>query len=209
MYKIYINNAPLVIAGAQDKLPEDLLDCILVKGTYLGKTKFFFQFIDYLEKNGEGHAVWLLCLDPVKAFGELAMLYELIEAGGGVVRNRKGEIAMIFRRGFWDLPKGKIDPGEHILQTAVREVREEIGLKHVSAGEHLLNTYHTYRTGKGKRVLKKSTWFLMDTVDEVLSPQFDEDIEKAEWVVPQHALDKLQPIFSNIRIVIEAYLKIT
>ena len=36
----------------------------------------------------------------------------IIEAAGGMVFNEKNELLMIFRRGFWDLPKGKIDPGE-------------------------------------------------------------------------------------------------
>ena len=38
---------------------------------------------------------------------------------------------MIFRRGKWDLPKGKLDKGEKIEDCAVREVEEETGLKNV------------------------------------------------------------------------------
>ncbi|NYI07429.1 NUDIX domain-containing protein [Allostreptomyces psammosilenae] len=33
-----------------------------------------------------------------------------------------------FARGMWDLPVGKSDPGEPIIETAVRELREETGL---------------------------------------------------------------------------------
>ena len=35
----------------------------------------------------------------------------------------------IFRRGKWDLPKGKSDIGETNKQTALREVIEETGIK--------------------------------------------------------------------------------
>ena len=40
----------------------------------------------------------------------------------------KKEILWIFRRGFWDLPKGKLDEGETIQTCAVREVEEETGI---------------------------------------------------------------------------------
>ena len=38
----------------------------------------------------------------------------IIIAGGGIVTNELGELLMIFRRGKWDLPKGKLDKGESI-----------------------------------------------------------------------------------------------
>ncbi len=42
---------------------------------------------------------------------------------------RMDEILMIFRRGKWDLPKGKLDKGESLEACALREVEEETGLK--------------------------------------------------------------------------------
>src|SRR5438046_1555734 len=50
--------------------------------------------------------------------------FVLVQTGGGLVINEKDEVLMIFRRGKWDLPKGKIDQGESIEQCAVREVKE-------------------------------------------------------------------------------------
>jgi 8-oxo-dGTP pyrophosphatase MutT (NUDIX family) len=46
-----------------------------------------------------------------------------IIAAGGLVLNEDKEILMIFRRGFWDLPKGKLDPDETIEHCALREVQ--------------------------------------------------------------------------------------
>ena len=37
--------------------------------------------------------------------------YKLVIAGGGVVFNKNKEILFIFRNGYWDLPKGKIEVG--------------------------------------------------------------------------------------------------
>ena len=33
-----------------------------------------------------------------------------------------------YRRGYWDLPKGKLEQGETNLQAAIRELKEETGL---------------------------------------------------------------------------------
>ena len=41
-------------------------------------------------------------------------------AGGGKVFNDKKEILFIYRNNKWDLPKGKIEKGESIEETAIR-----------------------------------------------------------------------------------------
>ena len=51
-----------------------------------------------------------------------------IIAAGGLVTNENNELLMIFRRGKWDLPKGKLDKGETIEECAIREVEEETGI---------------------------------------------------------------------------------
>src|SRR4249919_1544763 len=84
----------------------------------------------------------------------------IIKAGGGLVKNEKKEILFMFRRGKWDLPKGKLDPGESIEECAVREVVEETGLKKVELKHFLVTTYHTY-TENGKHILKESHWYNM------------------------------------------------
>ena len=59
-------------------------------------------------------------------FGEFRASMPLIEAGGGLVSDAGGRVLMIFRNGRWDLPKGKLEPGERIEECAVREVSEEV-----------------------------------------------------------------------------------
>src|SRR6476660_6289324 len=53
----------------------------------------------------------------------------LIKAAGGVVYTKDHEVLMIFRRGKWDLPKGKLDEGEDLETCALREVKEGTGLE--------------------------------------------------------------------------------
>lgn len=58
----------------------------------------------------------------------------LVEAAGGVLWRRVSgtediEVALVHRPGHgdWSLPKGKLEPGEHALLGALREIAEETG----------------------------------------------------------------------------------
>ncbi len=112
-----------------------------------------------------------------------------IQAAGGLVMNEKNEILIIFRRGKWDLPKGKLDKGEKLEKCALREVEEETGLKNVKLISPLTITYHTYHEGT-KFILKESHWYNMKVSGhQKLIPQTTEDIHEIKWV----AADKLSP----------------
>jgi 8-oxo-dGTP pyrophosphatase MutT (NUDIX family) len=128
----------------------------------------------------------------------------LVKAGGGLVRNAEGKYLFIFRRGVWDLPKGKLDPGETIEQCAVREVGEETGLLRVQLEAPLLVTYHTYDES-GKHILKESHWFRMHAPDTAgLKPQQEEQITELRWVDAAETGVLLQNTFPSIRDVIGA-----
>lgn len=114
---------------------------------------------------------------------------EHLQAGGGLVYTPQQTVLLIFRRGKWDLPKGKLDEGETLEACAVREVMEETGLRKATIEKPLTTTWHTYYQD-GKLILKESHWFLMTTpTEEALVPQQDEDIERCIWV-PLNELDQ-------------------
>src|SRR5271155_3074653 len=108
--------------------------------------------------------------------------FHLVKAAGGFLRNDEGRILMMLRRGKWDLPKGKLDPGETLEQCAVREVGEETGLHEVQLDGPLLVTYHTYDEN-GKHILKETHWYRMKASSaEPLVPQSEEQITELRWV---------------------------
>jgi len=133
----------------------------------------------------------------------------IITAAGGLVQNNEGSFLLIFRRGYWDLPKGKLDAGELIPECAVREVMEETGLQTITLGPFICTTTHTYfDTWLQKDVVKQTHWFSMKASalkPEQLIPQIEEDIEKIEWV-PVSKLDQyLTQTYPTIRSVFDAF----
>jgi 8-oxo-dGTP pyrophosphatase MutT (NUDIX family) len=141
--------------------------------------------------------------DPSYLFNEFCGQLEVQEAGGGLVFNAANDVLMIFRRGKWDLPKGKLDKGETIEACAVREVQEETGLKEIVLGDFLLNTYHVY-THLSELVLKKTTWYKMGTLENTLVAQAEEDITEARFVNIDDAATLLENSFENIKLVFRA-----
>ena len=130
-----------------------------------------------------------------------------IIAAGGLVTNPKGQILWIYRRGFWDLPKGKLDEGETIQTCALREVAEETGIKDIRLHELLKFTNHIYFDKYlNQEVVKRTYWFHMTIpTTQTGVPQITEDIEKIEWHSLATAKHCLAQTYPTIIEVIEAY----
>lgn len=123
-------------------------------------------------------------VDLWKAFKEP---YTRVKAAGGVVLDEQGRLLAIRRLGLWDLPKGKVDPGESLTEAALREVEEECGVRELVLGDHLQRTWHTYPRN-GRQYLKSTDWYLMRTTSsQELVPQQEEGIEEVRWFTPQQA----------------------
>ena len=138
------------------------------------------------------------------------MLKSII-AAGGVVVNPNHEILWIFRRGFWDLPKGKLDPNETIETCAIREVIEETGVQDLKLKGLLLSTKHQYHDPYLKEQVEKTTyWYTMttDTLQDGI-PQLDEDIEAIAWVKTTDLAPYLDTTYDTIKEVIAAYITST
>lgn len=141
--------------------------------------------------------------NPDKVFQLVASYYEHWEAAGGLVRNAGGDILLIFRRGHWDLPKGKLDPGETLEECALREIKEETGLVHIHIERPLTDTWHVYPLD-GKKILKQTHWYeVAFTGTELTVPQIEEDIVDIQWIKPGNLTHYLKYTYPNIRKVFE------
>ena len=130
----------------------------------------------------------------------LKQMAKPIAAAGGVVfkiDNDSVKVLLIFRNGFWDLPKGKLEKGESIAMCASREVAEETGSMLPIILADLGTTYHEY-TQKKTHYGKTTYWYAMVLPRfTTLKPQIEEGIEKIEWIESSDALKKVG--FDNLK----------
>ena len=109
-------------------------------------------------------------------------LIPTVIAAGGKITNSKSETLFIYRNDKWDLPKGKAEKNEQLPQTALREVKEETGIKEVSINKPLEITYHIFRRNNEYR-LKVTYWFdMFSDYEGIFFPQLDEGITDVKWV---------------------------
>lgn len=135
-------------------------------------------------------------------FEDFCKKYFPITAGGGLVQNDNGEYLLIYRHSLWDLPKGKIEPGETVSQCALREVEEETGLKGLILGNPICITHHTY-TLHGIPCIKHTNWYHMYySGNDSPVPQLEEDITDAVWAKPDELAEKIKETYPSIREVI-------
>lgn len=173
MYKLSVSQAIVLFTTPQEA--DSSYEAMLVESfSQLSITKLFqnLQFTKRLN---------IISDNIDQLFGQFCNSMPMIEAGGGVVSNPKGEILMIYRNGMWDLPKGKLEKGERIEECAVREVEEECGLSGVVGGEFISHTFHCYQLN-GDWVLKRTSWYKMSYSNPSSpTPQIEEGITRVEW----------------------------
>lgn len=104
-----------------------------------------------------------------------------VRAAGAVVTRKGGEVLLVHRPKYddWSFPKGKLDPGEHPVTAAVREVAEETGLD-VRLGPALSPQRYRMSTGRWKWV----DYWTARVVggDSVTGYVPNDEIDAVEWV---------------------------
>ncbi|MEJ6775748.1 MAG: NUDIX domain-containing protein [Crocinitomicaceae bacterium] len=198
MYKVFIDNKPLVIGNnsmfstkSQRIYAHELID--------------FPNDIEAELNNITIDNPLLICSQDLdRDFKRLFEGYDLIEAAGGIVESKEGFL-IIERNGFWDIPKGKMEKEETPEESALREIEEECGIYGHVIDQLLTITYHTYLF-KGRLVLKKTYWYKLNySGNDILTPQLDEGITKAQWFTKNRIPEIRLNTYGSIHEVLDAY----
>lgn len=183
MYKIYINQNVLVISQL-DNFSQEVLHNVANNSESAVLTISKEEIINITgQKN-------IICANPTAVFNQLKQQFTLINAAGGIVKNSQSEYLFIFRRGKWDLPKGKLDDGEDFETAAIREVQEECGITHIELGDLYHLSYHIYEENNDW-ILKQTNWYLMKSEEKNLIPQLSEGITQTAWL-PTSQFEKVR-----------------
>lgn len=191
LIKIYFNNKPLFIV---DKITPELEDYQHRNDTiYIDELDpHAVRTMIYEMEQPEYYSGLFLYKDVNAVINAFKKELTLVQAAGGFVHDQS-QVLLIYRRGKWDLPKGKLDEGEKLSDCALREVKEETGLSHLKMEDFLAITYHTYHE-KGKHILKESHWYrIKGNIKDKLSAQEEEDINECKWV----KFNQLEPYLEN------------
>ncbi len=134
----------------------------------------------FLKMNNINNLI-VLSNNPQRYFDDFLSKLKKIECGGTIASNQYNELLMIKKYNIWDLPKGKIDEQEDAKQTAIRELKEETGIKSHEVIRQLNYSLHIYPLGD-EWVLKKTYWFLLSAKKRKPIPQTKENISEAMWM---------------------------
>lgn len=201
MYKVFFNDRSVF-------LTDNFTSHFQVKYGLFYKfkeTKDLKELLELFSKLSRIDTLYLFHHDIDELREAFTKCFTPINAGGGLVRNQDGQFLLIFRKGKWDLPKGKLNKNESFEDGAVREVMEECGLPDIELKQALLSTYHTYPYKKGF-ALKKTTWFEMFYSGKAKPvPQTEEQISDVKWVSAEQLDKYLQQSFPAIRDVFTYY----
>ncbi|MEZ5245983.1 MAG: NUDIX hydrolase [Acidimicrobiales bacterium] len=102
-------------------------------------------------------------------------------AGGIVLRENDGELEVLVvhrpHRADWSFPKGKIDDGESLEQTAVREVEEETGYRC-----RRMDRLPIVRYVDGKDREKLVVYWTMEVESGAFTP--NDEVDTLGWFTP-------------------------
>lgn len=191
MYKFFIKDLVIEVHQSIGQTSEELAISSNVDPHRLAKN----IIADRLNED-----VFCSALDTVAWFSDFLSHFKTIRAGGGYVINDRSELLMIHRRGYWDLPKGKLERHETMPECAIREVMEECGVQHLRIQSEAFITYHLYAE-RGEWILKESHWYKMTCPFQPLHPQVEEQITEAVWAkLPVDEKMKMESFLSILEV---------
>ena len=195
MHKIYFEKRCLLICPPDEQVLTNP-NAVLVN---INEGSQVHDLINMFEVSDSLGLVYIPSEDTERTYRLICDEFKEVNAGGGLVRNRRGDYLLIKRNGLWDLPKGHQEDGEDIQVTALREVEEETGIPQLELGQLICVTDHCYRRNDIWH-LKHTWWYEMLYCEPTdLTPQKEEDISKAACVAKSSLPAFLTNTFPSIQ----------
>ena len=115
------------------------------------------------------------------------------KSAGAVIFRRQGNkiyyLLLHYEAGHWDFPKGHIEKGETIEETAQREVEEETGIKNIKFVKGFKEWIKYFYKSKNGNVMKIVTYLLAETKKREVKISWEHIGFK--WLPYEDALEQL------------------
>ena len=196
MYKVFVNDKPIILTDSlknENNFPVYIFDEVVI------------DEILHKLKRGNLKGVNLYCSNLSVNWAAFQKEFKVVYAAGGLVTNPNNDILFIYRSNVWDLPKGRIEEGESIEETAVREVEEECGAEDLKLIKPLLITHHLFYMDNIQQ-MKVTHWYLMEAdFQKNLKPQLEEGITQAVFKNVAEVKEAMKNTYANIKLVLDTY----
>lgn len=197
MIKIFTLNKIIYLADNQSNIPNNCASKKIDSAQEMLKA-----YDELITTTNSPNEIYFYNDNVTRLFDYFASQFKIIEAAGGLVKNKNEQWLFIFRNGRWDLPKGKIEKGEAVKEAAIREVEEECGINELKIIKELPSTYHTYSIEE-KNVLKRTYWFEMSTTyNKKLTPQLEEGITDVQWLSKNQLKQVIDNTYESVKDVV-------
>jgi len=178
MYKVFFNDRVVILTDEISAIDKATVDAFFP----VSRKKALKLMMEEFEFNTDLRKIIIFTKEAKSLKKKFDVLYNPVDAAGGLVMNAEGKLLVIQRHGKWDLPKGHLEPGEDIEHCALREVSEECGISGMNIEKFITQTYHIYDI-HGLPVQKRTHWYFMTYEGtETPVPQKSESITQARWI---------------------------
>lgn len=116
-----------------------------------------------------------------------------VKSVGAVILNPKNEVLVMFqkRNRYWELPKGKAEPGEKELETLEREIAEETGIEGLEVLEDSRDSFSYKFSLQGSLIIKRNVYYIARAKDS--SVKISHEHLDYKWM----PLDKVNKMFKH------------
>ena len=128
MHKIYFEKRCLLICPPDEQVLTNP-NAMLVN---INERSQVHDLINMFEVSDSLGLVYIPSEDTERTYRLICDEFKEVNAGGGLVRNRRGDYLLRKRNGLWDLPKGHQEDGEDIQKKAnegLLEIAEKLKIK--------------------------------------------------------------------------------
>jgi len=115
------------------------------------------------------------------------------KSAGAIVFRREGEkikyLLIKYGWGHWEFPRGGIEKGESLEETAKREIKEEVGIRDIQFISGFKEWIKFFFKLNGENIMKIATFLLAETKTEKIT--LSREHEDYKWLEYKEALNLL------------------